>query len=366
MLEKAAVFDPTIRFGDVGSLKLQPLVQARWTLTERSQTPPGERNTVVGFSVPRARLIVTTNLFDFATAVLRVGARSNGTASFEQAFVDLKWKDFTLRSGQFFLFLNAADDPAPQDLSTVDYSSYASTFSGGQTQGAQLSWNGPLRAVATIGNGARTGFAEILSPLVADIAGTGRIELPIGQNRVSGFGTESSFRKGQGVSARIGAHGHAQTKGSASTNTYSAEFVGGDVSVHGSGWSALASASYMRLSSVGVPTVEDFGFLLFASVFPARRVELWTQFDAVIPIGAKAAHPAGFAGGQVGTTPFRTLSTGANFFIVPDVNRLKVQLDVSTMFDGQVTSIVAPNASNGILATPGAQVAGRVQLVVAL
>jgi hypothetical protein len=57
---------------------------------------------------------------------------------------------------------------------------------------------------------------------------------------------------------------------------------------------------------------------------------------------------------------------GADFFVIPGASRLKVQVDLQTMFDGQTTSIVPSDVSNGVLATSGAQVAARVQIVASL
>jgi hypothetical protein len=164
ILEQAATFDPTIRLGDAATLTALPLVQVRWTATERTRTPAGDRPVVELFSVPRARLTTIARLLDVASLQLRVGARSNGDARFEQAFVALRLGDLVLAAGQFFLMLNAADDPRPQDLSAADYSTYASTFSGGQTEGAQLRLEGPVRVLGTVGNGARSGFSEFLAP----------------------------------------------------------------------------------------------------------------------------------------------------------------------------------------------------------
>lgn len=367
VLEKAATFEPTVHFGDVGALTIQPLLQARWTVDERTSEGGIEPTTVNGFSIPRARLIVTTQLYDTVSCRLRVGARSDGSASFEQAYVSAKLGRFHLTAGQFFLFLNAADAPSPEDLSSVDYSTYANTFSGDQTQGMELDYDGPVHLIATLGNGARTGFSELLTPIVADVATTGRIEVPIGARRVEGFDVEPSFRKKQRPTARVGAVVHYQERGPVETSpAYDLVLGGGDVAVHGSGFSLLASMTYLRISARGELPVEDLGFFLFGSIFPARRTELFAQFDAVWPLGAHAPHSPNFASGQPGTTPFRTLTVGASYFIIPDVDRFKLQLDLQTMFDGQTTSIAVPNAALGVLATPGPQFAARLQAVVAL
>jgi hypothetical protein len=130
--------------------------------------------------------------------------------------------------------------------------------------------------------------------------------------------------------------------------------------------SLLATAAYLRLDLRGPSAVEDLGFLVFGSVFLSRRVEVFGQFDAVLPLGAKAAHPPGFASGQPGVEPTRTVTTGASFYVIPDANRLKVQLDIRTLLDGQTLGLAPPDESYGTLTTTGPQVAGRVQLVAAL
>jgi hypothetical protein len=367
VLQKAATFDPTVHFGEVAALTIRPLLQARWTLAERTSEGGIEPTTVNGFSIPRARLIVTTKLFDTVSCTLRVGARSDGTANFEQAFVSASLGRFELTAGQFFLFLNAADAPSPQDLSSVDFSTYANTFSGGQTQGLQLSYDGPVHLLATLGNGARSGFSELLSPIVADVATTGRIEVPIGARRVAGFDVEPSFRKKQRTTARLGGVVHYQERGPHETSpAYDLVIGGGDVAVHGSGFSLLGSVTYLRMAPRGEVPVEDLGFFLFGSIFPSRRTEVFAQFDAVWPIGAHAPQPPDFANGQPGTTLFRTLTVGMSYFVLPDVNRFKLQLDLQTMFDGQTTSVAVPDPSLGVLATPGPQFAARLQAVVAL
>ena len=363
VLEEAAVFDPTIRFGDVGALKIQPLLQTRWTAIEAGAP---EAQSAEGFSIPRARLIVTTSLWDAVRFRLRVGTKSNGDVRFEQAYVEGNWKHLRARAGQFSLHLNAGEEPIPQDLSSADYSSYANTFAGGQTQGLQLAYDGPVRLIGVVCNGARTGFSELLSPLVADVALSGRVEVPIGARPFEPI-VEPSFRRGQRVTARLGATGHFQTKGASASNpTSDVELASADVDVRGSGFTLIASASYLRLTQEGATPHEQVGFMAFASLFAARRVELWGQFDAVWPIGTITPMPADFASGQPGTTPLRTLTTGANFFIVPDTNRLKLQVDLQTIFDPQSTSIIPSDVSRGVLATSGPQVAVRLQIVAAL
>ncbi|HSQ67857.1 MAG TPA: hypothetical protein VLM85_31820 [Polyangiaceae bacterium] len=365
VLEKAAAFDPTLRFGDVGALTIEPLLQTRWTVVEAGAPEP---QSATGFSVPRARLTLTTSLFDAVSFRLRVGAKSDGSARFEQAYVEGRWRRLRARAGQFSLHLNAGEEPLPQELSSTEYSTYANTFAGGQTQGLELVYIGPVRVKGVVGNGARTGFSELLSPIVADVALTGRVEVPItARERAFAPLVEPSFRRGQRVTARIGATAHFQTKGATGSNPANeVELASADVDVRGSGFSIVASASYLRLAPVGTTPNEQVGFMAFASFFVARRVELWGQFDVVWPIGTVTPMPASFASGQPGTTPLRTLTTGANFFVVPNTNRLKVQIDLQTIFDPQSTSILPSDVSRGVLATSGPQVASRLQIVVAL
>ena len=169
------------------------------------------------------------------------------------------------------------------------------------------------------------------------------------------------------MTARLGAVGHIQTKRATPSNpSADAGLAGGDVVVQGSGFSLLGSFSYLQMAPGGGPNVEDAGVMLLGSVMAARRVEVWAQFDAIWPLGARAPQPKGVANGQPGTTQFRTMTLGSNYFILPDVTRAKVQLDLQTMFDAQSTSVVPPDAALGVLASPGPQIAMRLQLVMAL
>jgi hypothetical protein len=363
-LEKAATFDPTLHFGKVGAIELEPMLQARWTGVEAANVT---NESVVGFSVPRARLAVTTTLFDVVSFRLRVGSSSNGSAIFQQAYAEAHWKAFRVCAGQFDLKLNEGEVPSAQDLSSADFSSYANTFAGGETQGISFRYDGPLRVTATLGNGARSGFSELLSPLVADLATTVNMEIPLGSRRVQPHGSQASFRRGQKTTGRIAVIGHFQTKGTTASAPSNDVVIGSaDAALRGSGFSLLASVSYMAIAESGSPTAETAGVMLLASVFAARRVELWGQFDAIYPLGSRAPFPPGVASGQPGTTLFRTLTVGSNFYIVPDCHRLKIQVDLQTMFDGEKTSLIPPNPALGVLSASGAQVAARVQLVASL
>jgi hypothetical protein len=364
VLEKAATFEPTIHFGQVGAITVLPLFQTRWTYVE---APRAEPRAVDGFSVPRARLGIDSTLMHSLSFFIRFGTKSNGSAATERAYADARWNDVSLRAGQLPLRLNLGEEPEPEGLSSADFSSYSSTFAGGATQGAQVTYDGPVRLIGTVGNGARSGFSELLSPLVADVATTGRVEVPIGMRRSELMTSEVSFRRGQNVTVRLGAVGHIQTRRSTPSDpSLGAGLAGGDVVVRGSGFAVIGSFSYMKLVPGGAPTVEQVGAMVLASLMAARRVELWAQLDALWPIGDKAPFPKMFANGQPGTTKFRTMTVGADYFILPGVNRAKIQVDLQTMFDGQATSIVEPNTALGVLATPGAQIAARVQLVMAL
>jgi len=363
VLERAARLDPTFHFAGGGSLTIAPLLQARWTATE---TGGQDRRTVEGFSIPRARLITTTKFFEGFQVRIRIGSSSAGSVSLQQAYADAKSGDYQLRVGQMPLVVNSAEEPSVQGLSTADFSAYSNTFGGGTTQGIQGAYRGPVRVIATFGNGARSGSSELLSPLVADIAGTLRFELPIGAQAPFEYLSMASFRDHRNESARIGLTGHYQVHGKNRTYPANVEFVSADAGFRGHGFSLMASATYLRLAQEGAATVESAGLWLFGSLFPSRIVEVFAQFDAIYPLGEHAPFPPGFAQGQPGTTRFRTFTGGSNFYLIPNTQKLKIQADLQTMIDGQATSIVPANASLGVLSATGLQISGRLQLLVAL
>jgi len=243
--ERAAHFDPTIRFSGGGSLTIAPLLQTRWTAAE---TGGNERRTVEGFSIPRARLITTYKFFDGFQIRLRVGSSPSSNLSMQQAYADLKSGDYQLRVGQMPLVINSAEEPSAQGTSSADFSSYSNTFGGGTTQGLQAAYRGPIRVIATLGNGVRSGSSELLSPLVADIASSLRLELPIGPQAPFDYLSMASFRTGQKVNARWGATMHYQVHGKDRAYPSDVEFLSADLGVRGSGFSLLASTAYLRRS----------------------------------------------------------------------------------------------------------------------
>ncbi|HEY0463918.1 MAG TPA: hypothetical protein VGC79_06900 [Polyangiaceae bacterium] len=364
LLEQAARIDPTLRFPGGASLTIAPLLQARWTGAE---TGGDDRRTVTGFSVPRARLVTTTKFFEGFQVRLRIGSGKSGSVTMQQAYADIQSGKFQVLVGQLPLVINGAEEPAAQGLSPADFSFYSNTFGGGDTQGIRAAYRGPVRFIATIGNGARSGFSELLSPLVADVSTTGRFELPLGAQTVSEYLSMASFRKHQPVTARLGLTGHFQTRRPSNANPANdIEVISADAGVRGDGFSLMGSTAYLRLAQAGLPVLKSAGFWLFGSLFPARKVELFAQFDAIYPLGERAEFPPGFASGQPGTTLFRTLTCGSNFYLIPDAQKLKIQMDLQTMFDGQATSIVPANTSLGVLSATGLQISARVQLLVAL
>ena len=127
VLEKVATFDPTVRFGDVVSMSFRPVLQARWTGAETGGEKP---DTLSGFSIPRARIVWTTSLFENFLFRFRLGATSSGGVAFEQAYGQATWGDCRLRIGQLPLIHNAGQEPSAEALSTADYNSYSNTFSG--------------------------------------------------------------------------------------------------------------------------------------------------------------------------------------------------------------------------------------------
>jgi hypothetical protein len=364
-LDKVAAFDPTIPFGSGNALTIEPQLQTRWTAVE---TGGAESDTVVGFSVPRARLIITTRLADDAFRFrLRIGNNTQGTGIFQQAYGEANWNHFRLRVGQMVLVLNAGEEPVMEGLSPADFSSYSNAFAGGSTQGVQLAYRGPVRFIATVGNGARVGFSELLAPIVADVATTGRFELPIGPQGLNDYDSMATFRLCQPLNARAGLTGHYQNRGRNDGTKYNLYQVSADFGVRASGFTVLTSGTYLRLVPVDQPIVQAGGLFVFGSLFLSRYVESFAQFDAVWPLGDKAPLPPDFAtSSQPGSTMFRTVTIGSNFFIIPDMQRLKVQMDVQAMFDGQATSFIPANPALGVLPSSGPQVAMRLQLLASL
>jgi len=132
----------------------------------------------------------------------------------------------------------------PNDLLFNDYSILENVFNPGSSKGVMFTY---LRKRFSLNlgysDGLRTGFAEIGSPQRADFAVTLRTQYGWGERGLSGF-NRLVARRGTPLGIRLGASVHYQDGGRSEGTTNVKVALGTiDLSVRGSGWSLLCSAT---------------------------------------------------------------------------------------------------------------------------
>jgi hypothetical protein len=339
----------------------------RYTLNYRTDSPADERNVSSTFSVPRGRLWVGVGITPHAEAFIRLGSTPTGEIKLERAFADFVFWKLRVRFGRFFLSMRIPDDFSVHFLQSVDFSSTDNVFDPGSAQGAQVhlahDW---LRATLSITDGLRTGFSEILNPFKADVAVTGRVEL-----RALGdwgqFADTVSWLPGR-PALKVVLAAHYQTGGATGKST-DADLVYLTGGLHAELWrfSLVLDGTWLYLEYLDETQPQgasfwQLGLVAQAGALIVEHLELWARFDAVFSDGV--VRPA-LATMRPGTTDFRTVSGGVNFYLLPPTHRVKLQLDFQYMFDPQSTSLVPAWLANGVLATDtGQQWALRAQTVV--
>jgi len=309
-------------------------------------------------------------LTEFVALYMRIGVVAGGNFSFQRAFIDLKWKWFRLRAGLFMNELIAESLINPNDLYFADYSIVENVYSPGSSKGVMFTY---LRRRFSINlgysDGLRTGFSEIRSPQRADFAVTLRAQYGWGKNGLAGFNRLTS-RRGTPFGARLGAAIHYQD-GGRSQGTAPVKIVLGtiDLSIRGSGWSALVSATAGQDSTSASATVEP-GEVVIAAVgamggyFVLDELQVFAQYSFVAKPKSQGTLPPNvpeefFAD----VSNFHAFGVGLSYFIIPGRDNVKLTSDFQYFLGNEEGSIVPSSPLNTIQPNvDGSQFSWRIQI----
>jgi hypothetical protein len=215
-----------------------------------------------------------------------------------------------------------------------------SVFSQSRSQGVQLSHEGEqLRVFAAFTDGVRTTNSDYTSMAEADWAVTGRAEW----KWAGEWKQARDFTSFQGAPffGMLGGAAHVQsggdTVGTADAELFEATL---DVSVEGSGWNVYAAGIYRNADPGDGDTLADMGFLVQGGVFVAPQWELFGRYDVVLPDDDRPADDS-----------FRTVTAGANYYVVPASHAAKFSADVEFFLDAQEGSIAPASTLTGLLAS---------------
>ncbi len=328
--------------------KFYGFIQTRYVSGQHKNAE--ERTSGGGFSLARARLFYYGRLTDWLRVLIRVGATADGTARFEQAFADFRYRDFTFRVGQFYLPVFQEQSLSPITLQGLNFSAVGSVFDGGQTQGARATWDlKPTRLHFFLTDGWRTGFSEAGAAKVADIAISTRVETILGSRNYGQFDTGSSFR-GEKLAVLLGGGLHYQSGGELREDAVELASLNLDLTVEADGLSLHGSASIMDTETTAGTRVYNYGFVGQGGVFILKWTELFARYEAVITTESS----------QNPQSIFRGLSAGINHFVWPS-RGIRVVGDFVYYLDPTVGTAITPDPNAGLFHSFGSQWSARTQ-----
>ncbi|MBW2462928.1 MAG: hypothetical protein JRH11_14845 [Deltaproteobacteria bacterium] len=359
-----ATYDLTFDITPYAWIRVDGLMQLRWTANYRDQPTSGE-NYTHSFTIPRARFAVWAGVTEYLRFRMRFGVSSGGDLNLEQAFADAAIGPFTLRVGRFWLPIYWGGGPAPNLLTKAEYSFTANYLDGGQTHGASLAWGTEhTRLRAFVGDGLRTGFAEFGQQTGADYALTARFDARLlTSHEWSRFDEFSSFR-GSDVALRFGAAVHGQQGGETGT-TANLDYVivTADAQLEGDGFHLFAAGGWAHVNVAESIAYDNFALEVQAGYFVLEPLEMWASYDALFADGRP--QPLGLGGGT-GETDLHTVSAGLTWYIVPRAHRAKLVAQLDYVIGALDTSLIGPSNNNGLLpSTGGNQFIARLQLTTA-
>lgn len=358
-------YDTTFRLTRDVWFKSWAFVQVRWTENYRYDTEGVEGDAFTqAVNIPRVRFHLAVGVTPWLDFLVRPGIQSGGNLVMEQAYANIYVGDFRLRVGQFFAPLVMEEDVAPNRLTSSDFSQVANTFGAGQVPGVQALWSVTpyINVYGIVFNGLRTGFGEVNDPLNAQYAFLGRIEArPTHNQRGWGLFSDRSSWRGNDFGVRVGASGHYQKMTSSFEPPGStAATITADANVKGNGWGLLANGVWQQVNDTG-PAFNAYGFFAQGSLFLTRVLEVAAAYDGVYTNGR--VYPTNPDAGP--TTNYNSVIGTFNWYITPNENRAKLQMDAVFAFNPIATSIVTPAPNVGLINTQvGGQQALRINLTV--
>jgi hypothetical protein len=361
-------------------LALSGLVQARYTVNYRTKPPTDpitgvrDKQVTQGFAVSRARFTLGIGLTEFVAMVMRIGVVAGGEFDFQRAFIDLKWKFLRLRAGLFMNELIAESLINPNDLFFLDYSIVENVYTPGSSKGVMLTY---LRRRFSINlgysDGLRTGFSEIRSAATADFAVTLRTQYAWGDAGLGGF-NRLMARRGTPFGVRLGGAVHYQT-GGRTQGSVAAKIAMGtiDLSIRGSGWSALVSATVGQDATDATATNEaaevlSAGVTAMGGYFVLDDLQVFAQYSVLPKLKVVGALPPPLPGEPPPADPsyFHAFGVGMAFFVLPEHDNVKLQSDFQYFLGSERGSTVPASPLNSIQPNyDGSQFSWRIQLTAA-
>lgn len=322
-------------------------------LTGRHDSAEDGRVAGGGFTLRRTRLFFSGHLTNWMSALIRVGTKGDGSINLEQAYADFQWKRLNLRLGQWYLPVFQEQSLSPDSMLGIEFSAVSSAFTGGQTQGARLLYDlDRTRLQISASNGLGSGYTEVGSPNVANIALNFRAENVQGDDDYSRFNVGSAF-PGETWTALAGFGLYYQSGGELRGDAVELGNINGDVTLKGHGLNLHLSASgILTENSDGRRSVQA-GFVTQGGVFIFPWTELYGRYEAIFSEDRQADDSSLY-------TQFRGYTAGVNQYFFPE-RGLRLQADFVYYPDPEDGVLVPTDPNSGLFESVGSQWTIRTQ-----
>jgi hypothetical protein len=324
-------------------LYITGFMQFRYYVNTRDSDVMGDTDDLTnGFAMRRARVVFSGQLtkqlgFNFTGNA----SSSDGTLGLLDAFADWKFDNgVKVKWGQFKLPLLREELIFDTQQLAIERSIANDAFSQTRSQGVEVSWAGEnVRLAGAFSDGLKTLNTDFDSATEADYALTAR-----GEYKWAGewkdFDRFSSWRTGK-YAGSVGAAVHWQDGGE-TTATLDQSFLQYtvDAMAKGAGWNLYAAFIGKNTEPATGPSFDDFAYVVQGGYFFSDQIEGFARFSHVIPDDSRA-----------NGDDFKDITVGANYYVLPESNALKITGDVLWALDDQSSArdVVKANASNGFL-----------------
>jgi hypothetical protein len=348
----------SISDGGPNVLNIGGYTQLRYNGNFRTDQPDGDEYTG-GFQVQRARLKMDGSVWNKAltyNVMTELSGSSGATLMDAEAKYTFENKTF-VRMGQYKPVFNREELVSDTGQLDVERSVTNSVFTMARSQGIGIGWqNDKVRLGADITDGTNNLNTSWDSPKEADFAINGRAEWMFAGKDWKRFSDFTSWR-GAEYAGLIGAafdyESYGDTGGGAADKSLMK--AAADVSVEGGGWNAFAAVLWQQNDPDSGEESEAVGVVAQAGVFVTEQVEVFGRYDGIYPNEI------------AGPDDFNTATVGANYYLSPNSNAVKLSADVIYYFDPEADCAIVPAPSTTLNLLPdseGDQVAFRIQLQV--
>lgn len=298
------------------TLKVKGQLQVRYVADLRDNS--GADDTDYGFEIRRSKLEFSGNIVDQSWGYKIKGAfdRSGGSFMLEDAYIEKKLDNMTVRVGQFKPQYIREENISSTKQQAVERSLANERYNQGFAQGVQIAYaQDNFKVSGMVHDGFGTGNTPAVGMQTSEFALNGRADLLVAGNWKQ-FDDYAGWRGQEyGVMVGGGFYFEKNAYGSAATGT-KAEITGFtvDTQVEGDGWNVAAAFIYQSTDASGAPSVDEMAIVLQGGYFFTDNTEVFARYEW------------GDDDGSDGFEDLSVITAGVNHYF--DMHNAKLTVDV--------------------------------------